>query len=53
MVLNHARKPALLTVADEVIEYAFRNASIDAGEMTLWVMNRRAGQRVSRQLYLS
>jgi hypothetical protein len=32
----------LLAVADEVIDSIFRNASIDGGEVTLWVMNCRA-----------
>ena len=30
---------------------AFRNASIDAGEMTLWVMNRRAGHKLPRPVF--
>jgi hypothetical protein len=34
--------PSLLATADTVIECTFRTASIDGGEMTLWVMNRRA-----------
>jgi len=29
--------PALLVAADEVIEWTFRNAANDGGEMTLWV----------------
>jgi hypothetical protein len=39
--------PAVLSIADEVIESAFRSASIDAGEMTRWVMNRRAGHKLA------
>jgi hypothetical protein len=28
--------------ADEMIKYSFRNASIDGGKRSLWVINRRA-----------
>jgi hypothetical protein len=30
--------PNLLAIADEVIEQSFRNASIDGGEVTSWVL---------------
>jgi hypothetical protein len=32
--------PNLLAIADEVIEQSFRNASIDGGEVTSWVLDR-------------
>ena len=31
--------PSLLAIADEVIEQSFRNASIDGGEVTSWVIH--------------
>jgi len=30
--------PSLLAMTDEVIELTFRNASIDGGEVTCWVI---------------
>jgi hypothetical protein len=38
--------------ADEVIEGTFRNASIDGGKPSRWVMNCLADHRTARQLDL-
>jgi hypothetical protein len=40
--LGLAVPQTLLVAAEEVIEYAFRNAAIDGRKVSLWVMNRRA-----------
>jgi hypothetical protein len=37
----------LLALADKVIERTFRTASIYGGEVTFWVMNRRAHYRLA------
>ena len=39
---------SLLGRADEVIEYSYRNATIDGGKALLWVSNRRAGHCLAR-----
>jgi hypothetical protein len=44
------RKGPLVARADEVIESS-RSAAIDSGEVTLWVMNRRATSAQAGQKY--
>ena len=41
----------LLTLADDVIEYPFRNASIDGRDATLWVKLRYGGKAASLPLF--
>ena len=40
----------LLTLADDVIEYPFRNAAIDRGEVTSWVKKQSRPKSAARRL---